>query len=163
MALPVSGELKFSEIANAVSAFLPYSLRNMSASAGFVEPDSVSEFYGYGPESLRNIYWDTTIFTKFALNLIIYNQTIGQMLVNDYNPGFQANNGVTSANTGDSITTFVETFTGDNPAHLVLLIYDTVNGYIFNNGIVGLDPYFDTTNTLDPGGDWYISAYVQDL
>lgn len=50
MALPNSGQLSFSAIADILS--LPISnvsLRNMSNQAGFSSPDSVSEFYGYSP------------------------------------------------------------------------------------------------------------------
>lgn len=49
MALPSSGQLSFSDIAEAVGASTPYSLRSMSSSAGFSSPDSVSDFYGYSP------------------------------------------------------------------------------------------------------------------
>ena len=47
MALPGSGQLSFSAIASELGAGTPYSLRNMSSSAGFSTPDNVSEFYGY--------------------------------------------------------------------------------------------------------------------
>lgn len=47
MALPGSGQLSFSEIASELGAGTPYSLRNMSSTAGFFTPDAVSEFYGY--------------------------------------------------------------------------------------------------------------------
>lgn len=49
MALPTSGPLSFSMIAGELGASSPYSLRSMSSSAGFNTPDSVSDFYGYGP------------------------------------------------------------------------------------------------------------------
>jgi len=49
MALPTDGPLSFSMIAGQLEASAPYSLRNMSNTAGFSTPDSVSEFYGYGP------------------------------------------------------------------------------------------------------------------
>jgi hypothetical protein len=47
MALPSSGQLSFSQIGAAVGASSPYSLRSMSATAGFSTPDAVSEFYGF--------------------------------------------------------------------------------------------------------------------
>lgn len=49
MALPSSGPLSFSQIGAALCTpqSAPYSLRSMSAAAGFSTPDSVSEFYGY--------------------------------------------------------------------------------------------------------------------
>jgi len=48
MALPTSGSLSFSAIANELNISLEnVSLRSMSNSAGFSTPDSVSEFYGY--------------------------------------------------------------------------------------------------------------------
>jgi len=49
MALPSDGPLSFLMIAGQLEATAPYSLRNMSSAAGFSTPDSVSEFYGYGP------------------------------------------------------------------------------------------------------------------
>lgn len=49
MALPIDGPLSFSMIAGELGTSTPYSLRVMSDSAGFSTPDSVSEFYGYGP------------------------------------------------------------------------------------------------------------------
>jgi hypothetical protein len=47
MALPGSGQLSFSAIATELGAGTPYSLRNMSSTAGFSTPDNVSDFYGY--------------------------------------------------------------------------------------------------------------------
>lgn len=49
MALPVEGPLSFSMIGAELGVGTPFSLRNMSSNAGFGTPDSVSEFYGYGP------------------------------------------------------------------------------------------------------------------
>jgi hypothetical protein len=50
MALPTSGPLSFSAIANELGTPLSnVSLREMSNSAGFSIPDTVSDFYGYGP------------------------------------------------------------------------------------------------------------------
>lgn len=49
MALPTSGPLSFSAIAEQLQASSPYSLRSMSSDAGFQAPDAVSDFYGYGP------------------------------------------------------------------------------------------------------------------
>jgi hypothetical protein len=49
MALPTSGPLSFSMIAEELGTSTPVSLRNMSSTAGFSTPDYVSEFYGYGP------------------------------------------------------------------------------------------------------------------
>lgn len=49
MALPTDGPLSFSMIGVELGASTPYSLRNMSSTAGFSTPDAVSEFYGYGP------------------------------------------------------------------------------------------------------------------
>lgn len=67
MALPSSGPLSFSVIANALPMFPipPYSLRSMSAQAGFTTPDAVSEFYGYGgtlTEFFRTPYADPDPF-----------------------------------------------------------------------------------------------------
>jgi hypothetical protein len=48
MALPTSGPLSFSAIANEQGISLSnLSLRSMSATVGFTTPDAVSEFYGY--------------------------------------------------------------------------------------------------------------------
>jgi hypothetical protein len=48
MALPTSGPLSFSAIANEQGIALSnLSLRSMSATAGFTTPDAVSEFYDY--------------------------------------------------------------------------------------------------------------------
>jgi hypothetical protein len=47
MALPSSGPLSFSAIQGETSS-ATFSLRAMSAIAGFSTPDAVSEFYGYG-------------------------------------------------------------------------------------------------------------------
>jgi len=48
MALPPSGPLSFSMIANELAVGPPNSLNAMSVQAGFSSPDAVSEFYGYG-------------------------------------------------------------------------------------------------------------------
>ena len=56
MSLPTSGPLSFSDIASVVGVGSPYSLGTMSANAGFTQPDSVSEFYGYGPGGLTAFY-----------------------------------------------------------------------------------------------------------
>jgi len=49
MALPGSGQLRFSAIASELGVSLSnVSLRNMSSSAGFSTPDRVGDFYGYG-------------------------------------------------------------------------------------------------------------------
>lgn len=47
MPLPSSGQLSFSAIKDETSSST-FSLRDMSAIAGFSTPDAVSEFYGYG-------------------------------------------------------------------------------------------------------------------
>ena len=48
MALPISGLLKFTDIATELGLSLSnLSLRSMSNTAGFSIPDAVSEFYGY--------------------------------------------------------------------------------------------------------------------
>lgn len=58
MALPTSGPLSFSAIANELSTPLSnVSLRGMSNSAGFSTPDSVSEFYGYSGGGLIAVSW----------------------------------------------------------------------------------------------------------
>lgn len=51
MALPTSGPLSFSMIAEQLQLSSPYSLRNMADIAGFSTPNTVSEFYGYDPGS----------------------------------------------------------------------------------------------------------------
>lgn len=56
MSLPLDGPLSFSDIASVVGVGSPYSLSTMSANAGFTSPDSVSEFYGYGPGGLTLFY-----------------------------------------------------------------------------------------------------------
>jgi hypothetical protein len=58
MALPSSGPLSFSAIANELGTSLSnVSLRGMSNSAGFSTPDSVSEFYGYSGGGLIAVSW----------------------------------------------------------------------------------------------------------
>lgn len=55
MALPSSGQLSLSDIANEQEIALSnVSLRSMSSTAGFTTPDSVSEFYDYA----YKYYWD---------------------------------------------------------------------------------------------------------
>ncbi len=56
MPVPSSGPLSISVIAGVLGINSPYSLRNMSATAGFSTPDSVSEFYGYDPGSTGPTY-----------------------------------------------------------------------------------------------------------
>jgi hypothetical protein len=56
MSLPLSGPLSFLDIASVTSVGSPYSLKTMSVNAGFTSPDSVSEFYGYGPIALTLFY-----------------------------------------------------------------------------------------------------------
>ena len=48
MALPASGPISSSQIANELSDPAPVSLREMSSTAGFSTPDAMSDFYGYG-------------------------------------------------------------------------------------------------------------------
>ena len=58
MALPTSGPLSFSAIANELDTPLSnVSLRGMSNSAGFSTPDAVSEFYGYSGGGLIAVSW----------------------------------------------------------------------------------------------------------
>jgi hypothetical protein len=60
MALPTSGPLSFSAIANELGTSLNnVSLRGMSNSAGFSTPDSIGEFYGYsfGSGGLIEVNW----------------------------------------------------------------------------------------------------------
>lgn len=58
MALPTSGPLSFSAIANELGTPLSnVSLRGMSNSAGFSTPDAVSEFYGYSGGGLIAVSW----------------------------------------------------------------------------------------------------------
>ena len=58
MALPTSGPLSFSAIANELGTSLSnVSLRGMSNSAGFSIPDAVSEFYGYSGGGLIAVSW----------------------------------------------------------------------------------------------------------
>ena len=58
MALPTSGPLSFSAIANELGISLSnVSLRGMSNSAGFSTPDAVSEFYGYSGGGLIAVSW----------------------------------------------------------------------------------------------------------
>ena len=76
MALPTSGPLSFSAIANELGTPLSnVSLRGMSNSAGFSTPDAVSEFYGYSGGGLIAVSWGyssrnigrscTALFTTF--------------------------------------------------------------------------------------------------
>lgn len=56
MALTSSGQLSLSDIANEQGVSLSnVSLGSMSDTAGFTEPDAISEFYGY---SAAQYYWD---------------------------------------------------------------------------------------------------------
>ena len=48
MALPASGPISSSQIANVLFDPAPFSLREMSSTAGFSSPDAMSEFYDYG-------------------------------------------------------------------------------------------------------------------
>lgn len=58
MALPTSGPLSFSAIANELGTPLSnVSLRGMSNSAGFSIPDAVSEFYDYSGGGLIEVNW----------------------------------------------------------------------------------------------------------
>lgn len=58
MALPTSGPLSFSAIANELGTPLSnVSLSGMSNSAGFSTPDAVSEFYGYSGGGLIAVSW----------------------------------------------------------------------------------------------------------
>ena len=58
MALPTSGPLSFSAIANELGTSLNnVSLRGMSNSAGFSTPDSIGEFYGYSGGGLIAVSW----------------------------------------------------------------------------------------------------------
>lgn len=58
MALPTSGPLSFSAIANELGTPLSnVSMRGMSNSAGFSTPDAVSEFYGYSGGGLIAVSW----------------------------------------------------------------------------------------------------------
>lgn len=59
MALPCSGPLSISQIHTAVGSS-SYSLRTLSAAAGFSTPDAISEFYCYGPATPHTIYWSNS-------------------------------------------------------------------------------------------------------
>lgn len=78
MALPSSGQLSLSDIANEQDIALSnVSLRSMSSTAGFTTPDSVSEFYGYSSYSNTRYYQNdgtsdyincTTSTSPFSIN-----------------------------------------------------------------------------------------------
>lgn len=78
MALPSSGPLSFSQIGAALCTpqSAPYSLRSMSAAAGFSTPDSVSEFYGYSCDAFIDI-------TNSTSGTNITNITVGGVQVTD--------------------------------------------------------------------------------
>jgi hypothetical protein len=84
MSLPLSGPLSFSEIASVVGVGSPYSLNTMSANAGFGSPDSVSEFYGYGPGGLILFY--RTFDYGFNPNEQCFNNCNTEVYHNGVNP-----------------------------------------------------------------------------
>jgi hypothetical protein len=112
MPLPVSGPLSISQIRNEqvdVWGFpSTYSLRQLSANAGFSSPDAISEFYGYSAipiiTSGLNIYVDAsspksypgTGTTWFDLSGNGYNATFaGAVAYNSTGPKFMALTGNT--------------------------------------------------------------------
>lgn len=97
MALPDSGTIKLSDIAAAVAGdySIPTSLHDNSVQAGFMVPDAMSDFYGYGASSgtasyyvVKNIigrcgYW--TRQKKFAQEWKLYHKpSAGITSVADY-------------------------------------------------------------------------------
>ena len=58
MALPASGPISSSQIANELSDPAPFSLREMSSTAGFSTPDAMSDFYGYGNTYTEFYYYN---------------------------------------------------------------------------------------------------------
>ena len=84
MSLPLSGPLSFSDIASVTSVGSPYSLNTMSANAGFGSPDSVSEFYGYGPGGLILFY--RTFDASFDPNELCFNVCNTEAYHNGVNP-----------------------------------------------------------------------------
>ena len=57
MALPTSGPLSFSAIAEQLRVSSPYSLRSMSDIAGISSPDTVGDFYGYDPGGSLTLFF----------------------------------------------------------------------------------------------------------
>ncbi len=84
MSLPLDGPLSFSEIASVVGVGSPYSLSTMSANAGFTSPDSVSEFYGYGPGGLT-LFYRTDVY-DFDPNTLCFNTCYIETWHNGTNP-----------------------------------------------------------------------------
>jgi hypothetical protein len=56
MPLPSSGPISGSQIGTELGISAPYSLRSMSAAAGFSTPDAMSEFYGYSSAYNVTVY-----------------------------------------------------------------------------------------------------------
>jgi len=77
MPVPSSGPLAFSVIAGVLGIGTPYSLRNMSSTAGFSTPDSVSEFYGYSPGPTYTFYDNVYGFDPCEVTYELYEGSDG--------------------------------------------------------------------------------------
>jgi hypothetical protein len=77
MPVPSSGPLAFSVIAGVLEIGAPYSLRNMSSTAGFFTPDSVSEFYGYSPGPTYTFYDNVYGFDPCEVTYELYEGSDG--------------------------------------------------------------------------------------
>ena len=76
MALPSSGQLSMSDIANEQGISLSnVSLRSMSSTAGFSTPDAVSEFYGYSHVTLNSFTSSLMEHSTFLVCIKSINQT----------------------------------------------------------------------------------------
>ena len=87
MALQSSGAISISQIRTELGSS-SYSLRTLSAAAGFSTPDAMSEFYGYASESMTGVTSNAMDAYYFSLdwycgcneNLTVYQTSAGRWL-----------------------------------------------------------------------------------
>lgn len=162
MALPCSGPLSISQIHTALGSG-SYSLRTLSAAAGFSTPDAISEFYCYNPSSPRTLYWTNQDYSYGDYINLFVAQNSSTVLVNDYAYYGDYHNGSTTIYTGDYINFSAEGFSGAN-VYLSLQVYDTNLGYLYNNTQGAMNPYlYGDFNVTSSNGTIYIDAYLDVL
>ncbi len=86
MALQSSGAISISQIRTELGSS-SYSLRTLSAAAGFSTPDAMSEFYGYASESMTGITGNAQDAVNYggyycgcSENLTVYQTSAGRWL-----------------------------------------------------------------------------------
>jgi hypothetical protein len=171
MALPGSGEIRFSSIATELGVALSnVSLRSMSAAAGKSSPDGMTEFYGYSAITPISASYAYSVGTCTGDSFTIYVNSSAVV-----GPSSFATSGTIMVTDNDVIEVYVTSGTkglacGGSSANLAIYLndefYDGTSdlqygfgatsyiSYTVPNGFSGTNSYIDITGALgfvDPG------------